>query len=188
MRIIAGQYKGRRLKEPEGFAIRPTSDRLRETVFNILSPLIIDSRFADLCAGTGAIGIEALSRGAAEVAFVEQSPQAAALIRENLVRCGISEGFQLIRRPVLAALRQLAVTGHKFDLLYFDPPYDSPLYHQVMTTVVGLGLVADGGIVMVEHRRSLLLQPDYDQLRPYREISQGETRLTFYKSEHVLPS
>ena len=188
MRIIAGDYKGRRLKQPDGLAIRPTSDRLRETVFNILNPMIADARFADLCAGTGAIGIEALSRGAAEVTFVEQSARAVAMIRDNLAHCGISEDVQLIRRPVIAALGQLAAAGRQFDLIYFDPPYDSPLYQQVLTLVGDSELLVEGGVMMVEHRRSLLLQPDYDRLRPYREISQGETRLTFYRSGHVVPS
>ena len=174
-------------KTLEGLSIRPTSDRLRETVFNILSPQIEGARFADLCAGSGAVGIEALSRGAASVTFVEQSPRAAAVIRENLAQCRITSGFKLINRPVLTALTYLAGEKQTFDIIYLDPPYDSPLYHQVLESIASHGLLATDGVVLVEHRRSLLLLPNYDQLRPYREINQGETRLTFYKSEPVIP-
>jgi 16S rRNA (guanine966-N2)-methyltransferase len=187
MRIIAGLYKGRRLKTLEGLSIRPTSDRLRETVFNIISPQIEGARFADLCAGSGAVGIEALSRGAGSVTFVEQSPRAAAVIRENLAHCRITTGFKLINRPVMTALAYLAAEKQTFDIIYLDPPYDSPLYDQVLASIASHGLLAADGIVLVEHRRSLLLLPNYDQLRPYREINQGETRLTFYKSEPVIP-
>jgi 16S rRNA (guanine966-N2)-methyltransferase len=186
MRIISGHYKGRRLKQLEGLSIRPTSDRLRETVFNILNPVIAGSSFADLCAGTGAIGIEALSRGAAHVTFIEQSPKAVTIIRDNLAHCGIQEDYQLIRRPVLAALRQLK--EQRFDIIYFDPPYDSPLYHQVLAAVASSSLLTAEGVMLVEHHRSFSLSVNYDQLRPYRQIEQGETRLTFYKTEHVIPS
>lgn len=188
MRIISGHYRGRRLKQIEGSSIRPTSDRLRETVFNILAPQIAGSNFADLCAGSGAIGIEALSRDAATVTFVEQSPRAAAIIRSNLAHCGIRDGYQLIQRPVLAALRQIAARERQFDIIYFDPPYDSAIYDQVLEAIAASNLLTAEGIILVEHRRSVALLPNYDQLRPYREIGQGDVRLTFYKSEHVLPS
>ncbi len=187
MRIIAGLYKGRRLKTLEGLSIRPTSDRLRETVFNILAPYVEGARFADLCAGSGAIGIEAFSRGAASVTFVEQSAKAAAVIRENLAHCHITTGFKVINRPVLTALTYLAEEAQRFDLIYLDPPYDSPLYHQVLASIASQGLLNEDGLVLVEHRRSILLHPNYGQLRPYREIRQGETQLTFYNSEPVIP-
>jgi 16S rRNA (guanine966-N2)-methyltransferase len=187
MRIITGLYKGRRLKTLEGLAIRPTSDRLRETVFNILAPVIEGARLADLCAGSGAIGIEALSRGAAEVVFVDQSAKATAVIRENLAHCRITTGIRVINRPVMTALNYFNLERESFDIIYFDPPYDSPLYHQVLTEIARTGILAADGQLLVEHRRSLLLHENYGQLRPYREISQGETRLTFYKSEPVIP-
>lgn len=188
MRIIAGQFKGRRLKTLEGLAIRPTSDRLRETVFNILAPRIEGARFADLCAGSGAVGIEALSRGAAHVTFVEQSKKAAAIIQDNLDHCGIVEGYQLIARPVMNALKYFASERLAFDIVYFDPPYESALYNPVLWQIAREGLLAEDGVVLVEHRRSSPLLPNYDRLRPYREIAQGESHLTFYKLEPVIPS
>lgn len=187
MRIISGQYKGRRLKTLEGLAIRPTSDRLRETIFNILSPVIDGARVADLCAGSGAVGIEALSRGASAVTFVEQSAKAVAVIRENLNHCRITTGFRLINRPVMTALNYFKAESETFDIIYFDPPYDSPLYHQVLTEIGRTGILAASGLLLVEHRRNLALHENYGRIRPFREISQGETRLTFYKPEPVIP-
>ncbi len=187
MRIITGLYKGRRLRTLEGLAIRPTSDRLRETVFNILAPVIEGARFADLCAGSGAVGIEALSRGASEAIFVDQSAKAVTIIRDNLAHCRITTGARVINRPVMTALNYFAAERETFDIIYFDPPYDSPLYHQVLTAIASQGLLAAEGLLLVEHRHTLPLHENYGQLRPYREISQGETRLTFYKTEPVVP-
>lgn len=183
MRIIAGQYKGRRLKTLEGLAVRPTSDRMRETLFNILMPRIEDARFLDLCAGSGAVGIEALSRGASHVTFVESSRKAAAVISENLRHCGIRENYTFIARDALTALKHLARDGRQFDIVYFDPPYDSELYSSVLWQIAQHNLLAEDGIVIVEHRRQLPLAPNYDQLRPYRELVQGESVLTFFQLE-----
>jgi 16S rRNA (guanine(966)-N(2))-methyltransferase RsmD len=175
--------KGRRLKSLQGSKIRPTSDRLRETLFNVLAPRIAGARFADLCAGTGAVGIEAVARGAAEVVFVESSRRAADLIAENLLHCGIVKDTRVLNRDVLAAIRLLASLETQFDIVYFDPPYESALYSQVLRQLVRLNLVAPDGVVIVEHRRGMPLSPSYDDLRPYREIAQGESSLTFYSYE-----
>lgn len=188
MRIIAGIYKGRRLKTLEGLHVRPTSDRLRERLFNILAPRIEGARFADVCAGTGAVGIEALSRGAAHVTFIEASRKAAALISDNLRHCGITEDFQFIARDVLQAMKYLAQEARQFDIFYFDPPYDSDLYSPVLWQIVRQNLLAEDGLVIVEHHRLAPLLSNYDQLRPYRQLTQSDTSLTFYKLEPVLPS
>jgi 16S rRNA (guanine(966)-N(2))-methyltransferase RsmD len=183
MRIITGLYKGRRLKTLEGRHVRPTSDRLRETLFNVLAPRIEGAHFADLCAGSGAVGIEALSRGAAKVIFIESSRKAASVISENLNHCGIKDGVRVINRDVLTALKYLAQQEIQFDIIYFDPPYDSEIYSPVLWQIAKSNLLAEEGIVIVEHRRQLPLAPNYDQLRPYREILQGESCLTFYSEE-----
>lgn len=187
MRVIAGQYKGRRLKSLEGFAVRPTSDRMRETLFNILAPRIEEARFVDVCAGSGAVGIEALSRGAAHVTFIESSRKAAAIISENLRHCGIRENFKFITREAIAAMKYLAQDKQQFDIFYFDPPYDSEIYSPVMWQIVRNDLLADGGLVIVEHRRQMPLAPNYDDLRPYRELVQGESVLTFFRLEVTSP-
>ena len=183
MRVIAGIYKGRRLKTLEGMHVRPTSDRLRETVFNVLAPRIEGARFIDICAGSGAVGIEAVSRGAASVTFIESSRKAAALINENLRSLGIIDDVRVINRDALAALKHLAQRESQFDLCYFDPPYDSEIHYPVLWQIAKQNLLAEDGIVIVEHRRQLPLSPSYDRLRPYREIVQGETSLTFYAPE-----
>jgi len=189
MRVIAGIYKGRRLKTLEGLSVRPTSDRMRETLFNILAPRIEGARFADVCAGSGAIGIEALSRGAGLVTFIESSLKAARIISENLRNCGIGwEEYRVINRDVIRALKNLASEKAQFDIIYFDPPYDSDIYTSVMWLIAKNDLLAEGGALIVEHRRQTPLLPNYDQLRPYRQVTQGESLLTFFGVEAVTPA
>jgi 16S rRNA (guanine(966)-N(2))-methyltransferase RsmD len=183
MRVIAGIYKGRRLKTLEGMSVRPTSDRLRETLFNILAPRIEEARFADVCAGSGAIGVEALSRGAGHVTFIESSLKAARVISENLRHCGIRGGYRVINRDALRALKNLASEQAQFDIIYFDPPYDSEIYAPVMLLIATHDLIAEDGVVIVEHRRQRPLLPNYDRLRPYRQIAQGDSFLTFFGVE-----
>lgn len=183
MRIITGLYKGRRLKTLEGLKVRPTSDRLRETLFNVLAPRIEEARFLDLCAGSGAVGIEALSRGAASIVMVETSRKAASIIADNLLHCGIDEGATLIQKDALQALRMLERDGAQFDLVYFDPPYDAEIYSPVIWQLARSGLLAPDGILIVEHRRQMPLAPNYDDLRPYRVIRQGESCLTFFAKQ-----
>lgn len=183
MRVITGIYKGRRLKTLEGSAVRPTSDRMRETLFNILAPRIEGARFLDLCAGSGAIGIEALSRGAGQVTFVESSRKSSTIISENLRHCEIRKGYTFIARDALMALKYLVQEKQQFDIIYFDPPYDSELYSPVLWQIARGNLLAEDGILIVEHRRQLVLAPNYDDLRPYRELPQGDACLTFYRVE-----
>jgi 16S rRNA (guanine966-N2)-methyltransferase len=183
MRVIAGQYKGRRLKTLEGSAVRPTSDRMRETLFNILAPRIEGARFADLCAGSGAIGIEALSRGAGHVTFVEASRKAATVISENLRHCGIRQNYTFVARDALVALKHFTRDAQQFDIFYFDPPYDSGLYSPVLRLIAQNNLLTEDGILIVEHRRQLVLAPNFDNLRPYRELAQSDSCLTFYRME-----
>ena len=187
MRVIAGIYKGRRLKALEGVSVRPTSDRLRETLFNILAPRIEEASFADVCAGSGAIGIEALSRGARHATFIESSLKAARIISDNLRNCGIREGYKVINRDALRALKNLASEQAQFDIIYFDPPYDSDIYSPVLWQIAKNDLLAEDGVVIVEHRRQTPLLPNYDQLRPYRQITQGESLLTFFGAEAMEP-
>ncbi|NOT58722.1 MAG: 16S rRNA (guanine(966)-N(2))-methyltransferase RsmD [Acidobacteria bacterium] len=181
MRIIAGQYKGRRLKTLDGLQVRPTSDRLRETVFNILAPRIVEARVLDLCAGSGAMGIEALSRGAAFVTFIEQNRRAHQTISDNLKHCGIIDSVRVINRDALTALKYLGEHGAQFDLMYFDPPYDAEVYSPVLWLIAKSRLLAADGWLLVEHRRSSPLPESYGALSRFRELPQGETQLSFYR-------
>jgi 16S rRNA (guanine(966)-N(2))-methyltransferase RsmD len=186
MRVISGIYKGRRLKAVEGLQVRPTSDRLRETLFNVLSSSIEGSRFVDICAGTGAVGIEALSRGAAHVTFIEANRRAAQVLSENLAHCGITENVKVINRDALSTLKYFGQHLLQFDYFYLDPPYNSELYSQILWTLARSKLIAEEGLVIVEHRKTHELLPNYDYLRPYRQIRQGDSCLTLFSMERGI--
>jgi 16S rRNA (guanine(966)-N(2))-methyltransferase RsmD len=186
MRVIAGTYRSRILKSLKGLALRPTSDRLRETLFNVLAPNISGARFADLFAGTGAIGIEALSRGAAEVVFIENHAPAAALIRKNLDSLGIRSGFTVLPVEVLRGLEMLAskAKGAKsgFDFIFLDPPYAAAAdYERVLKYLGSADLLASGGMVIAEHRRKFALPEKAESLRRFRVLKQGDAALSFYR-------
>ncbi len=180
MRIVAGKYRGRSLRTVRGQDVRPTSDRLRETLFNILAPRIAGTRFLDLCAGSGAVGIEALSRGANHATFVDQSRSACSVIRDNLTRLGIEAEATVLCRDAAAAIRWLASQGTQFDIIFFDPPYASGIYSGVLNLIGTENLLAENGIAVVEHRAKAPPGPEFGELRPYRQVKQGESALTFY--------
>jgi len=186
MRVIAGTYRSRILKSLKGLALRPTSDRLRETMFNVLAPNISGARFADLFAGTGANGIEALSRGAAEVVFIENHASAAALIRKNLDSLGIRAGFTVLHVDVVRGLEMLAskAKGAKseFDFIFLDPPYTAAAdYERVLGFLGAADLLAPGGMVIAEHRRKFDLPEKAEALRRVRVLKQGDAALSFYR-------
>jgi 16S rRNA (guanine966-N2)-methyltransferase len=189
MRVIAGRYRSRRLVAPHGLATRPTSDRLRETLFNILAPRIEGCVFADLYAGSGAVGIEALSRGARMVYFVEKAPPALEMIRTNLTALKIVSGFRIETGPVASALRRLSDAGsaETCDVLFLDPPYAaSDEYAQTLGTISGRAadLLTPEGIVVVEHGRQLEQAPaeHFGALQRYRLLEQGDASLSFYRT------
>jgi 16S rRNA (guanine(966)-N(2))-methyltransferase RsmD len=172
MRVIAGALKGRRLQTPKWTGLRPTSDKLRETLFNILGASVEGARVLDGYAGTGAVGIEALSRGAREVTFVERDRRAADLIEENLARCGVSEGYVIIR----AEFAREALP-HGFDLIVLDPPYDE----EASVALEAAGeLVAPAGLVVLEHARRQAPPERAGPLSRRRTVASGDSALTFY--------
>lgn len=179
MRVIAGTLKGRRLDAPTWAGLRPTSDKLRETLFNVLAPRIQGARVLDGYAGTGAVGIEALSRGAAHVTFVEEDRRAAALIAANLQKCRISNGYAIIQSSVLQAIDRLK-TNHgepAFDLILFDPPYASD-FHDALQHVGDI--VKPDGVVVLEHARKSEPPIAPGRLTRVRELKSGDSALTFY--------
>ena len=186
MRVIAGTYRSRILKSLKGLALRPTSDRLRETLFNVLAPNIAGSRFVDLFAGTGAIGIEALSRGAAEVVFIENHAPAATLIRRNLESLGVSTGATVLAVDALRGLALLAarkkVAEPGFDCIFLDPPYAAAEdYARVLEYLGSADLLAPGAIVVAEHHRKFDLREEAGALRRFRVLRQGDAALSFYR-------
>jgi 16S rRNA (guanine(966)-N(2))-methyltransferase RsmD len=182
MRVIAGKYRSRKLKGPEGLKLRPTSDRLRETLFNILGPSVEDSLFVDLYAGTGAIGIEAISRGARETILVEAHPTAARLIRKNLEALGIRDGAELVEADALKALEKIAARRLVADFIFLDPPYKTTEEHlRVLDYLDASHIVAPYGLVIVEHHHKLELPRRFARLERTRVHEQGDATLTFYR-------
>ena len=190
MRVIAGTYRSRILKSLKGLALRPTSDRLRETLFNVLGPGVAESRFVDLFAGTGAIGIEALSRGAAEVVFMENHPPAATLIRRNLDSLGVRSGVTVLAVDALRGLAMLASrkkgTEPGFEYVFLDPPYAAAAdYSRVLRFLGSTDILAPGGIVIAEHRRNFALPEEVGRLHRVRVLRQGDAALSFYRRGSV---
>jgi len=175
MRVIAGSLKGRRLKAPTWDGLRPTSDKLRETLFNILAPRIAGARVLDAYAGTGAIGIEAISRGAARVTFVERDRRAQALIAENLAHCGVTDGYAIIRASVGRAIDDLR--AESFEIMIFDPPYQE----QADDVLAAAGeRLSAGGVLVLEHSRRRRSPDQLGRLRRTREVTSGDSALAFY--------
>ena len=184
MRVIAGTYRSRILKSLKGLALRPTSDRLRETLFNVLGDAVDGARFIDLFAGTGAVGIEALSRGASEVVFIENHAPAATLIRRNLESLDIRSGATVLPIDAVRGLEKLAakVTPAKlgYDFVFIDPPYaEAEQYARVLRFLGASPSVQTGAIVIVEHRWNFAL-PESGQLRRTRMLKQGDAALSFF--------
>lgn len=185
MRVIAGSYRGRSLKSPPTSKVRPTSDRLRETLFNILSPRIPGARFLDLCAGSGAIGIEAISRGATRATFVDNSREMCTIIETNLNTLDISkDNYSIFSIDSLDFLRQRNADG-QFDIVYFDPPYKSD-YQDVLKLLGGEAgqLLASDALVIAEHFHKHELPEVVATLKRFRLVRQGDSSLSFYKFDH----
>jgi 16S rRNA (guanine966-N2)-methyltransferase len=179
MRIIAGALKGRRLVSPRWPGLRPTSDRLRETLFDILGARVTDATVLDAYAGTGAVGIEALSRGAAHVTFVERDRRALALIAENLARCGVASGYAIIRADA-GRLEPSDVAG-RFDLILIDPPYGEGGLEVVLATAARR--LGPDGLVVLEHARRRAVPRRVGPLECTRRVVAGDSALAFYEQQ-----
>jgi 16S rRNA (guanine966-N2)-methyltransferase len=182
MRVIAGQFRSRLLKGPGKVKLRPTSDRLRETLFNILGPAVEDSLFIDLYAGTGAIGIEAISRGAKQTFFVESHAAAARLIRTNLAALAIHSGAEVIEAAALRGLERISSRHLLADFIFLDPPYeDQPGLSDVLAYLDMSHVIAPLGMVIAEHRSTVELPPRLERLERTRLVEQGDAALSFYR-------
>jgi 16S rRNA (guanine966-N2)-methyltransferase len=186
MRVIAGTFRSRQLKSLKGLALRPTSDRLRETLFNVLAPQIEGSRFIDAFAGTGAVGVEAISRGATEVIFIENHVPAATLIQKNLDSLDVRLGVKIITADALLALQRLAdahrVSALPYDIIFLDPPYAAAEeYRRVLSFLGEVPFLGEGSLVVAEHRRAFDLPEQFGQLQRLRVLRQGDASLSFYR-------
>jgi len=181
MRVIAGIYGSRRIASGRGMELRPTSDRLRETLFDILQGRIEGSYFVDGYAGTGAVGIEAASRGASDVAFLEKHRASIVLIRKNLESLGIRDGVEVIPGDVCRGLATLASRGVPADILFFDPPYaEKQEYARVLEALAGSALVAEDTLIIFERTRKMAMPAEFGPLRRTRTVVQGDAALDFY--------
>jgi len=194
MRVIGGEYRSRVLQAPRGLATRPTSDRLRETLFNVLGagalgaglrgPGVEGTRFVDLYAGSGAVGIEAISRGAEFVWFAEKAPAAAAAVRANLAALKIAGGFALEDRGTAKLLAGLLEKGRVLDVVFLDPPYEAAEEYAATLEFLGRhaqALLGEGAVVVAEHARKRPLEPRYGSLERLRVLEQGDAALSFFK-------
>lgn len=183
MRIVAGRNKGRVLQGPTWKGLRPTSDGLRETLFNVLAPLVEGARVLDVCAGTGAVGLEALSRGAAHVTFVEADPRAVALMTANLAKCRVVGGYTIDRRDALAGADP-AQDG-SFDIVFLDPPYAQRSLDPWLE--VAARAVSSGGVVVLEHARRQTVPEQIGGLVRTRGLAHGDSALAFYRRAAMEP-
>ena len=182
MRVIAGSYKGRRLQPPAGLDVRPTSDRVREALFSILSPSIQGARVLDLYAGTGAVGLEALSRGAAGVVFVEQKRSSLHLLRENLKRCHNPQEAIVISCDVCQVFSHSEfLKWAPYDIVFADPPYHNGEMTSILS-MIGSGVpLTLPGMVILEHDSNTVLPQEVENLRQVRQARYGDTTLTFFE-------
>jgi 16S rRNA (guanine966-N2)-methyltransferase len=192
MRIIAGKFRSRQLKSLKGLSLRPTSDRLRETLFNVLAELVVGARFVDLFAGTGAVGIEALSRGAREVIFIEKHAATMALLKKNLESLEIHGDARTITKDALQALQQIAgestASRARVDILFLDPPYaEKAQYADVLAFLGNSSMLANDAVVVAEHLRSFDLPENFAKLESVRVLRQGDAALTFYRFRSPSP-
>ena len=183
MRVIAGEYRSRVLQAPRGMATRPTSDRLRETLFNVLAARVEGARFVDLYAGSGAVGIEAISRGAEFVWFAEKAPAAVAAIRANLSKLKIAGGSALADRGARRLLDEMLKKPRAAEIVFLDPPYDEAEEYRATLEFLArhhAELLSDGAVVIAEHARKQPLEPRYGVLERTRVLEQGDAALSFY--------
>jgi len=187
MRVIAGTLRRRTLEAPPGMATRPTSDRLRETLFNVLAPRIQGARFLDLYAGSGAVGIEAASRGAERVVLVERAATALKVLRANLENLGLRGGVRVEALSVAAFLKKVRPesAGFVFDIVFMDPPYEADNEYALALSLLGgeaSRLLSQDAVVIAEHRRRENLDERYGVLERTRVLEQGDAGLSFYRT------
>jgi 16S rRNA (guanine966-N2)-methyltransferase len=183
MRISAGEHRGRRLRSPRGRRTRPTSEFLRQAIFNILAARVRGARFLDLFAGTGAVGLEALSRGASAVTFVERDAGSVETLRANVAALGFSGRTRVIAGDALPMLARLEAAGAPFDIIFVDPPYARDLAARCMERLAHGGVLSENGILVVQTFHKTVLPERVGLLARVRERRYGESALVLYTKE-----
>ena len=188
MRIIAGTAKGIRLKTPKGMNTRPTADRVKESMFGILAANVVDAEVLDLFAGTGNLGLEALSRGAASATLVDKNIQSIKIIMENAILTDLARAAVICREDVMTALRRLQASAKSFDLIFCDPPYNLGLAPKVLSWLDATEVLRDGGIFVLEHSRHEKLPEGLKRIVAYRSEFYGETVVSFFMKQEGIHS
>jgi 16S rRNA (guanine(966)-N(2))-methyltransferase RsmD len=181
MRIGSGHLRGRRLRSPRGERTRPTSGRLKKSLFDVIAPRLPGSAVLDLYAGSGALALEALSRGASRAALVEKNRKACDAIRANVEELGLSHRVEIFAREVASTLSKLMVRGDRFDVVFADPPYRASDPDKLLGLLAEEELVAPGGLVVLEHHHKRELRESYGPLVRKRTLRAGESCLTLYE-------
>ncbi|MBM4261701.1 MAG: 16S rRNA (guanine(966)-N(2))-methyltransferase RsmD [Deltaproteobacteria bacterium] len=182
MRVIAGNARGQRLKAPKGNSVRPTADRVKESLFNILAHELSGARVLDLFAGTGNLAIEALSRGAAHAVLVESSKITVQWMRENIERLGLQEKATVINAPAQRALRKQAELRRQFDIIFLDPPYGEALVPKTLAQIAQDKILSASGVIVAEHSVRDKVEASYASLARSDQRRYGDTVLSFFRS------
>lgn len=185
MRIIAGSAKGTKLQMVPGIHVRPTADRVKESLFSVIGPFFDGGHVLDLFAGTGSLGLEAVSRGMNVVTFVDQSNQSLRVVIENAAKCKLTDQIITIRKDARTALKHFAKQGEQFDIIFLDPPYHEKLLMPIITILEKHDILADQGMIVVEHPPSFILNLEQNIFTIARELSYGDTRLTLLQRKGV---
>jgi 16S rRNA (guanine(966)-N(2))-methyltransferase RsmD len=183
LRVISGSLKGRKIRSLEGEGVRPTSDRVKEALFNILMGRIDESIFLDLFAGTGNVGIEALSRGAEFCYFVDKNLSSVRCIIENITKLDLKSSCKVLHMDAFVALDMFHKKGIKFDIIFLDPPYHQNLSEKALKRIASLQVLKEGGVVVAEVHKREELKEKYGNLKKVKESNYGETILVFYEEE-----
>jgi 16S rRNA (guanine966-N2)-methyltransferase len=183
LRIIAGKFRGRNLKSPPSLEVRPTSDRLRETLFNVIAPRIRGAEFLDLCAGSGAVGIEALSRDAAHATFVDRARPMCELIKSNLGLCRIDEHLgNVVQSDAANFLQRAGRAASSWDIIFYDPPYANDYLSVLEIIGASPNLLNASGLLVVEHHHKTVFEEVIGRLHRSRTLKQGDSSLSFFEN------
>lgn len=180
MKIIAGKNKGNKLKSPKNLSIRPTSQKVREALFDIIGRSIENAYFLDLFAGTGAVGIEALSRGAKKAIFIDKEPKCIGIIKENLERTKNSQNAEVCKGNFLSGLKLLSKKKYLLDYIFIDPPYNLGLVNISLTEILKLPILKESSIVIAQHYKKEVIKDNIDNLKLFKQKSYGECQLSFF--------
>jgi len=181
MRVISGKARGQSLKAPEGLNTRPTADRVKESIFNIIQSRLYDSVVIDLFAGSGNLGIESLSRNASKVYFIDNNKSSIQSIRENLKKTNLAESSIVIQMDVVSAIEKLNSQGVKANIIFLDPPYSKGLVEPTLDGILSFELLQHDGIVVVEHKRNDEIPNNIHNLQKYRTNNYGDVAVSFYE-------